>query len=322
MSGAIRQAALLCAGEGRRLRPFTEHVPKPLIPLMGAPLVEHVAWGLARAGVERILVNAWWRAERIVDWAASRPVPGVDVEVVREDVLLGTGGGLAGLAERLDDGPVFVATADVLGDIDWHALEASHRAHGAVATMSVATRGDVARYGKVVVDAAGRLADVVGLVDDGAGERAGARIGVNASWHVVERALIARLPARPPSCLVRDGYVAAMRDGDPVAGHVHEGAWAEVGTPELLVAAHVAALRGDLPLDGDLAARAGQPADVVSRVADDATLGRDVQLVRSVVGRGARVDDGALLRDCVVMDGARVTSGSEHVGELIAPFGG
>lgn len=320
MSAAIRQAAVLCAGEGRRLRPFTERVPKPLLPLLGAPLVEHVAWSLARAGVERIVVNAWWRAERIVAWAASDPVPGVEIEVVREAVLRGTGGGLMGLAEHLDDAPAFVATADVVGEVDWQALAEHHRRVDALATMAVAARGDVERYGRVVARD-GRLADVVGLVDERAAAAPDARVGVNASWHVVEPEFVARLPARPPSCLVRDGYVAALEAGEPVGAWVHDGAWAEVGTPDLLVAAHVAALTDELPLDGDLAARAGRHVDTLSRVADGATVGRDARLVRTVVGAGATVGAGAVLRDCVVMDGADVSSGSEHVGELIAPHG-
>ncbi len=320
MTATIRQAVVLCAGEGRRLRPFTHATPKPLIPLLNVPLIEHVVTGLARAGVERIVMNAWWRAEQILEWVRTAPIPGVQIDVVCEPVLLGTGGGLAGLARHLGDGPVFVTTADVVGDVDWQALARHHEQCEAIATMAIATRGDTARYGLVAGDADGQLVDIVELVD-GDAARTAPLTGVNASWHVLERALFDRLPTTPPSCLVRDGYVPAMRAGEVLGAYAHHTAWAEIGTPELLVAAHVAALDGELPLDDALVARGGTRHDVYSRVSPSASLGRDVRLVRTAVGPGAVIGDGAVLRDCVVMAGAQVASRSEHVAEVLASLG-
>ena len=92
------QAFILAAGLGARLRPLTEEVPKPLVPVCGVPLLAYSLALAARHGLREVVVNAHWLADQIEAWAGDRE--GCRVAVATERELLGTGGGLAQLAER------------------------------------------------------------------------------------------------------------------------------------------------------------------------------------------------------------------------------
>ncbi|MHC4846010.1 MAG: nucleotidyltransferase family protein [Planctomycetota bacterium] len=308
-AAAPHQAVVLCAGEGRRLRPFTSRCPKPLLPFLNVPLLEHVLAYLERGGVRRVALNAWHLADQVEDFVARRASSGLELHVERETELLGTGGGLRNLLPWMDTGPVLVSTADILTDVDLGAVAARHAATGAEATMVLAPDADVERFGAVEVDDDDMLTDIVGSLG-----RPGRRACVNASVHVFERGFLERLP-EGPCCLVRQGYLPAMEQDARCAGMIHAGAWAELGNADALLAAQRDALAGTLPVDGTLLARGGHRDGAASlvhpsaRVADDALLDGG-----SVIGADAEVGAGARVHASLLLPGARVASGAtiEH----------
>lgn len=313
----IRQAVVLAAGAGRRLAPATDRYPKPLLPFLNRPLLEHVLRRLAGQGVERVWLNAFHHADQLVAFAARRPVAGLELCVVVEPRLLGTAGGLANLAAGLLPGPVFVFAGDILADFDLAALAARHRAAAALATMALTPRADPRLYGPVEVDAADLIVDVAGLVG-APRDRPPHRALVNASAHVLEPAFLARLPSE--GCLVRQGYVPALRDGLRCAAFVHRGRWHETGTAASLCQAQADALSGRAPVDAELLAAGGalRPGPALlhpgARVSAGAVLSGG-----TTVAEGATVGRGARLRGCLVLPAAVVPDGAilDHV--VIAP---
>jgi mannose-1-phosphate guanylyltransferase len=309
-----RQAVVLCAGEGRRLRPLTERVPKPLLPLLNVPILRHTLQRLAEAGVERVALNAWHLAEQVEAFARTAPEPRLALEVRREPELLGTGGALWNLRDWIADEPLLVLAGDIVADFDVPDLLARHRAAGAEATMSLATRADVRDFGAVEIDAQGRITDIVGAL-----RRPGARALVNASAHVLEPAFLRRLPAGN-SCLVRQGYLPALAAGARCAGALHEGAWAELGSPAALRRAQAAALRNEIPVAPALLAAGGRRDGVESLVHGKARVAAGARLLDgTVVGAGARIGRGASLRGCLVLPGASVPAGAALRDEIVEP---
>lgn len=304
------QALVLCAGEGRRLRPLTERLPKPLVPFLGAPLLEHALRRLAAAGVRRVALNAHHRGEVMARWAARRPVPGLELQVLHEAELLGTGGGVARLAAHVDRGPLLVLAGDIVADFDLADLARRHHATGAEASMGLTAAADPAVFGPVGVDSDGLLVDIVRTL-----RRPAARELVNASVHLLEPGFVRRL--RPePSCLVRQAYLPALAEGARVAGWLHHGAWAETGTPAGLLDAQAAALRGELPVDPVLFARAGRRLGAAALVHPSARVGAGAQLSDgTVVGPRARVAADSRLRRCFVEADANVRG--DHEGALL-----
>src|SRR5690348_3094810 len=106
-----RTAMILAAGLGTRMRPLTDSTAKPLLPLNGRPLIDHALDRLAEAGVETVVVNSFWRAERVAAHLAARQ-GGPRTILRQEDSLLDTGGGVRAALGLLGPDPFYVLNGD------------------------------------------------------------------------------------------------------------------------------------------------------------------------------------------------------------------
>src|SRR5271166_4832579 len=103
-------AMVLAAGLGTRMRPLTDATAKPLLPLGGRPLIDHTLDHLAAAGVQTVVVNALWQADRLATHLAGRTQPRIILR--RETTLLDTGGGVRAALDQLGDAPFYVVNGD------------------------------------------------------------------------------------------------------------------------------------------------------------------------------------------------------------------
>ena len=206
-------AFVLAAGLGTRLRPLTLSTPKPLLPVGGRPMLDHVLGLLRQHGHHRVVVNAFWLAELVVEWAAGKP--GVEVVVEHPDIL-GTGGGLRNARDRLAERFVIV-NGDILTDVDLTALWALD----APAVMALRPQVRPVHTGVALQD--GRVVGISGVV--GQGDPGLHFTGV----HVLRREVLDLVPPGE-QCIIRTAYRALIPDGG-VRGLIHEGRWTDVGTP-------------------------------------------------------------------------------------------
>jgi mannose-1-phosphate guanylyltransferase len=269
----VLSAFVLAAGLGTRLRPLTEELPKPLVPIGDRPALGHAVERLRAAGVRTLVANAFHGADAIDAVAAT-----LGVRVSREDALLGTAGGLRRAHALLGEGDVLVVNGDVFGPWDPAALVAAH-ADGAMGTLLVRRRAR--GEGAVGLAADGR---VVRLRGERVAEEAygGDFLGV----HVVSAALRARLPER--GCLVGDGYIPALRAGGTIGAFCTDAPIFDVGTPSDYLAANLAWLEAQGAL-----AWAHRTASIGAATLD-----------RAIVGAGARIEGDGVLARCVVWPGA------------------
>lgn len=217
----VEAAMILCAGLGTRLRPLTDWLAKPMVPIGDRPAVAHVADHVRASGIARIVVNVHHRPEDLRAWARE-----VDAAVSEEPELLGTAGGLHRAASRLGAGPVLVWNGDILAKPDLAALLAAHRTE---ATLAITARR--VGEGNVGLDAHGRI---VRLRKESFGEEVSA--GDFTGIHVVGEGLRAGLPTS--GCLVGDVYLPALRRGAHLSAHVLEGTFTDVGSLGSYVAAN------------------------------------------------------------------------------------
>ncbi|HVY45060.1 MAG TPA: sugar phosphate nucleotidyltransferase, partial [Minicystis sp.] len=142
---------ILAAGLGTRLRPLTDELPKPLVPLGDRPMIAHAAARLAAAGVAPLAFNV----HHLADAFASAALDGLGLVALREPRILGTAGGVANARRVLGPGEVVVWNGDLAADLDVGALLGAHVARGLAATLAVAPRprGE----GTVGLDAGGRV---------------------------------------------------------------------------------------------------------------------------------------------------------------------
>ncbi len=317
-------AFLLAAGFGTRLRPLTLHRPKPLVPLLGLPLLDQAVGLLLRHGLRSAVVNAHHLPEQIEAWAAARE--DIDLRVsVEAPEILGTGGGLRAAMAHLAD-PFVVVNGDILSDVDLAALRAAVPVGGAAMALRTLRPGEP--YGVVAGDGA-RVVDLVGLAvaePEGPVDRGTHFTGV----HAMSLAALSLVPAAGPACVVRTAYQALVPERR-VAALPHRGLWFDLGTPAAYLRANLAAVAGELVLPMDPWPRCGWGHDgtrehgspeAIARapsarveppfwIGPGAELGPDVVLgPRCVVGAGARLRAGARARDAVIWDGVEIPAES------------
>ena len=221
---------VLAAGLGTRLRPLTDWLPKPLLPVGDRPAIEHIL-SVVRPIGGPIVANAHHRA---ADLRAFVEASAGDVVLSEEAHILGTAGGLARAADLLGAGDVLVWNGDILASIDpGHLVRAHAEAGDAEATLAVRPlpRGE----GNVGVDASGHVVRLRGETIAPGEVRGGAFLGI----HVVGERLRAALP--PEGCLVGDVYLPALRRRQTL--RVFEApdiAWQDIGTLADYVAANQA----------------------------------------------------------------------------------
>jgi N-acetyl-alpha-D-muramate 1-phosphate uridylyltransferase len=141
------KAMILAAGLGTRLKPYTDHLPKALVPVAGKPMIEYVILRLKSVGIKDIIVNVHHFAKQVIDFIRSNNDFGIHIEISDETgLLLDTGGGLKKASWFFEDGTPFILhNVDVLSSIDLDAMLTSHNAHQSVATLAVSNR-ESSRY--------------------------------------------------------------------------------------------------------------------------------------------------------------------------------
>jgi mannose-1-phosphate guanylyltransferase len=330
---------VLCAGFGTRLRPLTDRVPKPLVPLCGVPLLRYNFALLKNAGVREIVVNTHHLGATMARGAETIASElDIDLQVSREEKqILGTGGGVRRAQAMLGAGTFILMNGDMIFDLDLAAALAAHRKVGAAATMVLAPYPRGATYGAVEVDAQMNVRRIAGR---------GAQPDPSLSKlhftgvHVLEPELIARLPADGESDINRTAYVRAIHDGARVHGFLQQGYWGDLGAPRSLLRAHLDVLEKRIPLqrfrpeadpfDGceerapgvfvHPTAQVEAPLTAPVLIQAGATVALGAVIGSGVtIGAKARIDAGAHLEKAVVWERTHVAAGERLVEQIAAP---
>ena len=234
---------VLAAGLGTRLKPFTDHTPKPLLPFFDVPLVEHTIRRLLDAGVTRLTVNLFHLGDvlrQFLEKLSQRLPKGVRIDFSPETVLMGTGGGLAKAACGFDGATTLVVNGDVWCNPDLDELLDVHVGTGAEATALLHSGVGRDELLTTSVDREGRI---VSIVPGGDGGRGPGRSppAVFSGVYLVEPQFYARLPLRPCS-VISEGFLPAIARGARVHGLIRTFAWHDLGTWGDVLAAHMAVL--------------------------------------------------------------------------------
>jgi NDP-sugar pyrophosphorylase family protein len=234
MTLPVTRAMLLAAGRGERLRPLTERVPKPLVPVGGRPMVFYMLDLLAAAGIREVHVNLHHLGGRVQDALGDGTAWGLSLCYHPEKEILGTGGGLkaaAAACPALAAGPFAMVNADVLTDADVGALCARHAADSALATLLLRDDPEARRYGVIGTDADDRIRRFLDA-DTGGALHERMFTGVQ----VLSPGILGHMPDRE-AFPITDAYKAALLGGERLMGPAHPGYWADLGTPERLQSA-------------------------------------------------------------------------------------
>lgn len=211
------QALVMAGGQGMRLRPLTEELPKPMLPVGGRPLMELIIDQLRDVGVNKVNIATHYQAQKIVDHFGDGAGFGVNISYVNEEQPLGTGGAL-GLMQPPDD-PVLVINGDILTDIDFRAMHAYHTEHEAKMTVAVRRYEVQVPYGVIECE---------GPYIRGLREKPEIGFFVNAGIYLLEPEVYRHIPANAHFNMT-DLIEILMRDGETVVSFPVREYWLDIG---------------------------------------------------------------------------------------------
>jgi mannose-1-phosphate guanylyltransferase len=321
------KAVVLVGGEGTRLRPLTETMPKPLLPLVDRSILDHVLDHLLAHGIWDVLMSSPYLEHTFHPFIEARGgEPAIAWVTEREP--LGTGGAIVSVMERLGHEPFFALNGDVLTDLDLTAMLASHRERGAAVTIASHRVKDARAFGLVVADPTGRITEFR--------EKPADRVpgDINAGTYVLEPSALRSWPVGTNTSIEKEIFPKLIRDGAAVIRFDDDAYWLDLGTPEQYLRAHVDLLEGRVrgssypaPWIG-----AGASLDPTARVGRTVAIGRGAsvgseaqldeavlmaeasveargRVERSIVGARGVVGEGATLVDSVLGEGVVVPAG-------------
>lgn len=303
----------MAAGRGTRLAPFTDILPKPVIPVANEPVMGHLLRMLARHGMRDVICNIHYKADIMKAVFNDGSAYGVDLRFSEEDELLGTAGGVKNVQSFLTEtgDTCIVMSGDGLHDVDLNKLIQSHRASGARATMALAHVSDPSEYGVAILD---EDSFITGFQEKPARDEALSNL-CNTGIYVFERSVLDLIPQGEFYDFGNDLFPLLLAHDRALHGVVIDGYWNDIGSLDSYRAGNLAAVEGEV---GNLPDRDDEwPNDVL--VAASARVYPDAVVTGpGVVGPDARIEQGAVVTRSVVLPGTTVPSGAIVAAGVVA----
>jgi mannose-1-phosphate guanylyltransferase / phosphomannomutase len=218
------KAVVMAGGEGTRLRPLTSNQPKPMVPIVGKPCMEHIVELLAKHGFEDVVVTLAFMPQAIRGYFGAGETHGVSIRYSVEEAPAGTAGSVK-LAEDALDEPFLVISGDALCDIDLGALVRFHREKEALVTIGLKSVDNPLEFGIVVTDADGRIERFLekpswGQVFTDT---------INTGIYVLDPEALRHIPSDRPFDFSKELFPLLLEMGRPLYGFVADGYWQDIG---------------------------------------------------------------------------------------------
>jgi mannose-1-phosphate guanylyltransferase / phosphomannomutase len=336
------KAVVMAGGEGTRLRPLTSNQPKPMVPIVGKPCIEHIVELLRSHGFEDVVVTLAFLPQAIRSYFGDGEALGMKIEYSVEELPLGTAGSV-GLARDALDETFLVISGDALCDVDLGALVAFHKEKGAAATIGLKSVDNPLEFGIVVTDEEGRIERF--LEKPSWGQVFSDTI--NTGIYVLEPEVLRHVPNEGTYDFSKQLFPLLLEMGRPLYGYVMDGYWQDIGNLEQYRQANFDALDekvrlqiGGMRLRGNVWLGEGVEIDDVEeirgpafignycRVAKDARVGPYTVLSNSVtlrerahatrsvvdssthIGRSSLIEGAIVGRSCDIRDHVRIHEGA------------
>jgi mannose-1-phosphate guanylyltransferase / phosphomannomutase len=218
------RAIVMAGGEGTRLRPLTSNQPKPMVPIVGKPCMEHILELLKAHGLEDVIVTVAFLPQAIRSYFGDGESLGLNISYSVEETPLGTAGSV-GLATRRLEEPLLVISGDALCDVDLTRMLEAHREREAAVTIGLKSVDNPLEFGIVVTDEDGRIERF--LEKPSWGQVFSDTI--NTGIYVLEPEVLRHIPDDRAYDFSKELFPLLLEMGRPLYGHVFEGYWQDVG---------------------------------------------------------------------------------------------
>jgi mannose-1-phosphate guanylyltransferase/phosphomannomutase len=218
------KAVVMAGGEGTRLRPLTSNQPKPMVPIVGKPCMEHILELLRAHGFEDVIVTVAFLPQAIRSYFGDGTSLGLNIQYSVEESPLGTAGSVRLASDALDD-TFLVISGDALCDIDLAQIVDFHREKGAAVTIGLKSVENPLEFGIVVTDEDGKVERF--LEKPSWGQVFSDTI--NTGIYVLEPEVLKHVPTDRPYDFSKELFPLLLEMGRPIYGYVCDGYWQDIG---------------------------------------------------------------------------------------------
>ena len=304
---------VLAGGFGTRLRPWTLHAPKPLIPILDRTMIEHVVSILPEGTVDKVLIAAGYGIEQMRNHFAALDLP-YEVVIVEETEPLGTGGAIANCREHLGEGTCCVINGDLLTSLRVDEMLRAHKAAGTLASISLWEVEDPSRFG--VADYDSQSTRIRRFQEKPPREEAYSNL-INAGTYLLEPEVFDRMPEGAFS-MERIVFPVLAEDGE-LSGFPFEGHFVDAGTPASYIEAVQTSIQNEAWIRGESADGGNWFGENVhlestaqvsgSAIDSNCNIGASCSIVSSSLLNSVTVDSGSKVTGCMIGHNAQIGEG-------------
>ncbi len=301
MKQTIHKAFILGAGLGTRLRPLTDSLPKPLVPLFHEPLVNYALRHCIAAGITDFAINTHHLPEMWSHFYPDGKFSGAQIQFFYEKILLETGGGIKNVASFIGEDPILIYNGDILTDLDISALMDAHLHSGNIATLALFPAGPQCN---VAIDE-GKIIDMR--------HARGIHPGTHqfTGIYCISPEILDLIPANEKISIVP--AFLKLIEQEKIGAYISESsAWSDLGSRSCYFDAHVLLRASSQPIHEK--AMIDPTAEICLEscvIGADAVIGKNVKLKNTIIWPGAAVTADSDLTDCIV----RHTASGKHTGK-------
>jgi mannose-1-phosphate guanylyltransferase len=295
---------ILAAGLGTRLGPLTDEKPKALIPVLNKPIVARVIDYLKMHGVSRIVVNAHHHNQQIVDYMDGGRPFGLDIEVLVEPEILGTGGGIKNASALLGKETFIVINCDILTNINLIEAYRNHKNSGTLATLVL---HDYEAFNRIQIGKNHVIIDI-------ARKNMPGRLAFT-GIHVMEPELLSHIPEGQFSDII-DCYRRLIPSGTSLNAYLSEGHyWRDIGSVPSYISANKELLNKEsFSIGSGYHIDSSAKLEEWAIVGENTDLEKDVEIRRSILWDNVTVREGRSIIDSIVTSSREVNR--DLIGEI------
>lgn len=308
------KAVIMSGGFGTRLRPLTCNIPKPMVPMMNKPMMQHIVDLLKKHGITEIVSTLFYQPETITSFFDNGSEFGIKMQYRKAEADYGTAGSVRNAADFLDE-RFIVISGDVLTDFDLSRAIAFHEKKKAKATLVLTHAKNPLQFGVVITDGEGKVTRF--LEKPSWGEVFSDTI--NTGIYILEPEVLQRIPYQEDFDFSKNLFPMLLEQNAGLYGYVADGYWRDVGNLNEYQEAHLDALDGQVKLDFDGkkvdSCYVGDNTSILTSqenifgtvlIGNNCSIGPNVKIIKSVIGDDCEIDDGAVIRNSVVWSKTKI----------------
>ncbi len=313
------KAVILVGGLGTRLRPLTCNTPKPMIPIVNKPFIEHMLERLRDQGIDEAILAVQYLADRFRDSLGDGSRLGIKVHIVEEPEARGTAGAVKNVEHMLDSS-TYVFNGDVMTDLDLRAMLAFHRERQSKLTIALTPVEDPTAYGLVETIDAGQISR---FLEKPRPEEITTNM-INAGTYIIEPEVLRYAPRDQFYMFERGLFPTMLQEHEPMFGYLSHAYWTDIGKPQTYLEVHHDILMGKLQhafqgkqIIERVWAEGSVTIDLTAHVIGPVVLGPGVTIAAeaqiigpTVIGANCVVGKGAMIEGAVVGSDNQIGAGA------------